>query len=71
MHKRFPGLHSPKKVWAAAPWAVYVIKVEGVYIAFDSEDDAVVYVDDNSHLASYTQSYRDIGRERARHGKAN
>jgi len=47
MHKRFPGVTKTKAIWAAAPWAKYVIKVEGVYIAFDGEESAGPYIPDD------------------------
>jgi len=56
MHKRFPGVTSPKKVWAQAPWAKYVIKVAGVYIAFSGEE-AFEYVPDTSDLHFHSKQY--------------
>lgn len=67
MHKRFPELKNSKKVWAAAPWANYVIKVAGVYIAFDDADDAYEYADDTP-LESYGREHRI---DRRNHGKAH
>lgn len=57
MHKRYPGVTDSKKVWAAAPWAQYVIKVEGVYIAFSDIDVAAEYAEPTAPLHVYSRNW--------------
>lgn len=72
MHKRFPGVKNSKKIWAENPWARYLIKVEGVYIAFSTDDEAADYTPDNVDLTSYERGYcsKEWYEKRA-NGKAN